>query len=64
MGKLIAAQFVRPFVKTNRDAADAQAIWETVTADMRLWREARTTASGVVVASIAGSVGEVAPASQ
>jgi transposase len=27
--KLIAAQFVRPFVKTNKtDAADAQAIWE------------------------------------
>jgi transposase len=29
--KLIAAQFVRPFVKTNKtDAADAQAIWEAV----------------------------------
>ena len=28
--KLIAAQFVRPFVKTNKtDAADAQAIWES-----------------------------------
>ena len=27
--KLIAAQFVRPFVKTNKtDAADAEAIWE------------------------------------
>ena len=27
--RLIAAQFVRPFVKTNKtDAADAQAIWE------------------------------------
>src|SRR5487761_2046510 len=27
--KLIAAQFVRPFVKSNKtDAADAQAIWE------------------------------------
>ena len=27
--KLIASQFVRPFVKTNKtDAADAQAIWE------------------------------------
>ena len=26
---MIAAQFVRPFVKTNKtDAADAQAIWE------------------------------------
>ena len=29
--KLIAAQFVRPFVKTNKtDAADAEAIWEAV----------------------------------
>ena len=29
--RLIAAQFVRPFVKTNKnDAADAAAIWETV----------------------------------
>ena len=29
--KLIAAQFVRPFVKSNKtDAADAQAIWEAV----------------------------------
>ncbi len=29
--RLIAAQFVRPFVKTNKtDAADAQAIWEAV----------------------------------
>jgi len=29
--KLIAAQFVRPFVKTNKtDVADAQAIWEAV----------------------------------
>jgi len=29
--KLIAAQFARPFVKTNNtDAADAQAIWEAV----------------------------------
>lgn len=29
--RLIAAQFVRPFVKTNKtDAADAEAIWETV----------------------------------
>ena len=29
--KLIAAQFVQPFVKTNKtDAADAQAIWEAV----------------------------------
>ena len=29
--KLVAAQFVRPFVKTNKtDAADAQAIWEAV----------------------------------
>lgn len=28
--RLIAAQFVRPFVKTNKtDAADAEAIWET-----------------------------------
>ena len=28
--RLIAAQFVRPFVKSNKtDAADAQAIWET-----------------------------------
>jgi Transposase and inactivated derivatives len=28
--RLIAAQFVRPFVKTNKnDAADAAAIWET-----------------------------------
>jgi len=27
--RLIAAQFVRPFVKTNKtDAADAEAIWE------------------------------------
>ena len=30
--RLIAAQFVRPFVKTNKnDAADAAAIWETST---------------------------------
>ena len=29
--RLVAAQFVRPFVKTNKnDAADAAAIWETV----------------------------------
>jgi transposase len=29
--RLIAAQFVRPFVKTNKtDAADAEAIWEAV----------------------------------
>jgi transposase len=29
--RLVAAQFVRPFVKTNKtDAADAEAIWETV----------------------------------
>jgi transposase len=29
--RLIAAQFVRPFVKTNKnDAADAAAIWEAV----------------------------------
>jgi transposase len=29
--KLVAAQFVRPFVKTNKtDSADAEAIWETV----------------------------------
>lgn len=29
--RLIAAQFVRPFVKTNKtDAADAQGIWEAV----------------------------------
>ena len=28
--RLIAAQFVRPFVKSNKtDAADAEAIWET-----------------------------------
>jgi transposase len=29
--RLVSAQFVRPFVKTNKtDAADAQAIWEAV----------------------------------
>lgn len=29
--RLIAAQFVRPFVKTNKtDATDAEAIWEAV----------------------------------
>lgn len=31
--RLIAAQFVRPFVKGNKtDAADAQAIWEAASA--------------------------------
>ncbi|TQN49112.1 putative family 20 transposase [Acidithiobacillus thiooxidans ATCC 19377] len=36
--RLIAAQFVRPFVKTNKtDAEDGAAIWETVQRpDMRL----------------------------
>jgi len=36
--RLIAAQFVRPFVKTNKtDAADAQAIWEAAQRPAMRW---------------------------